>query len=540
MNYVEIILYSCTIFFISDLMFDDYYQILTSNEVGKQYANKTIFDRLLLIYDQKMYNKSFSVKSGPQQIAGAVAVFLSWLNLILFARYFPKFGLYILMFQHVFMTFLEFAGVLVIFVLAFSFTFKMLLGNQVAFHDFTGGLLTIFVWMIGELEYSDVILGSMSSDEFTSALNYTRTTQLIYLFFLVMISIVVMNLMTGLAVDDIDKIRSVAEVNKLAMLIDTQIYQEFSLPTSFHLFRKFRSYGNISYMKIHDYKKYCRQFENRNWFKKFFDDERMINPRDYKEAALNPLWQPIVDCDLDDLDGGYTSSSANTNNINDESGNGMDDNTMGTQFGNISYNLENKLKESNESTDLKLNDLKIEFKMLRYEMKLMAEQNNRLVKSLNALLHGQEFMLDQNKAITEKIQKSHSVIENSTQNLNLNHSRSQSGDGNLETVAENEEGLDLPNTSANSGPHDVSLDNQGNPILAESNDSNGLTGLNQETRNLGHIRRSGLRRNRFEAEDDLDFRIIEQTERYRRNLDRIRGAIDDNDNAASRRNLRRR
>merc|ERR1712087_261860 len=101
--------------------------------------------------------------------------------------------------------------------------------------------------------------------------------------------------------------RGVAEVNKLAMLIDTQIYQEFELPTSIRFFRRFRSYGNLSYLKIHDYKKYCRNFEKRGWFKKFFDDERVTNPKDYKLAAENPLWQPIVDDDIDDLDYDYNT-----------------------------------------------------------------------------------------------------------------------------------------------------------------------------------------------------------------------------------------
>ena len=66
---------------------------------------------------------------------GALAVFLAWLDLILFLGNVPWFGIYILMFIQVLRTFIFFLPILILFVAAFAFAFFMLLQNHVSIID---------------------------------------------------------------------------------------------------------------------------------------------------------------------------------------------------------------------------------------------------------------------------------------------------------------------------------------------------------------------------------------------------------------------
>jgi transient receptor potential cation channel subfamily A protein 1 len=54
---------------------------------------------------------------------GAVAIFLAWIVLVLFVRKFPMFGIYIVMFEDIVLTFLRFSIILVLFVVAFGLSF---------------------------------------------------------------------------------------------------------------------------------------------------------------------------------------------------------------------------------------------------------------------------------------------------------------------------------------------------------------------------------------------------------------------------------
>ena len=58
---------------------------------------------------------------------GAVAIFLAWIVLVLFVRKFPMFGIYIVMFEDIIMTFLRFSIILVLFVIAFGLAFYTML-----------------------------------------------------------------------------------------------------------------------------------------------------------------------------------------------------------------------------------------------------------------------------------------------------------------------------------------------------------------------------------------------------------------------------
>ena len=80
---------------------------------------------------------------------GAVALFVAWMDLLLFIRKIPRFGIYIVMFTDILQTFLQFSLVFFLFVVAFALAFFMLMQNQVSY-DFA---LAFFMLMQNQVSY---------------------------------------------------------------------------------------------------------------------------------------------------------------------------------------------------------------------------------------------------------------------------------------------------------------------------------------------------------------------------------------------------
>ena len=62
---------------------------------------------------------------------GAFGVFLAWINLILFLKRVPLLGIYVLMFNSILLTFIKFALIAFLFVVAFCLAFYMILYKAV-------------------------------------------------------------------------------------------------------------------------------------------------------------------------------------------------------------------------------------------------------------------------------------------------------------------------------------------------------------------------------------------------------------------------
>ena len=85
----------------------------------------------------------------------------------------------------------------VLFIAAYSFSFSLLSPSDQGFNSIPVSLLTTFVMMTGEIDYRDTFLAS-------SPLHALQKIFLVL--FILMISIAIMNLLTGLAVDDTNEI----------------------------------------------------------------------------------------------------------------------------------------------------------------------------------------------------------------------------------------------------------------------------------------------------------------------------------------------
>lgn len=93
----------------------------------------------------------------------------------------------------------------VLFIIAFSLSLSLLMPLDQGFTNIPISLLTTFVMMTGELDYRDTFLAG-------GPLHILQ--KIILVLFILVISIAIMNLLTGLAVDDTNEIMKRAKEEK--------------------------------------------------------------------------------------------------------------------------------------------------------------------------------------------------------------------------------------------------------------------------------------------------------------------------------------
>lgn len=159
---------------------------------------------------------------------GAIAVFLAWIDLVLFIQKFPRFGIYVVMFTDILFTFSQFFVVFFLFVIAFAISFYALFQNQVPFNSVPKSFIKTSVMMIGEFEF-DTIFNNEDNTNSTDV-KYPAASYIIFVIFLVIMSILLMNLLVGLAVDDIKAVQEQAALKRMAMQVDLALDVERIIP----------------------------------------------------------------------------------------------------------------------------------------------------------------------------------------------------------------------------------------------------------------------------------------------------------------------
>ncbi|XP_063677555.1 transient receptor potential cation channel subfamily A member 1-like isoform X7 [Bolinopsis microptera] len=166
------------------------------------------------------------IESEAQWQIGVFSVFIAWMNLIMFLRKFPKIGIYIVMFVTVLLTFLQIMIILLIFIVAFALSFNMVLDKFDAFTEVLPSIMKTFVMMTGELEYDGYYVDV--------PLYYPEASYALFICFVIVVPIVFMNLLVGLAVDDIKEVQHRAGLERSVMKIEL-IFQVENLLPQFYL-----------------------------------------------------------------------------------------------------------------------------------------------------------------------------------------------------------------------------------------------------------------------------------------------------------------
>jgi hypothetical protein len=144
----------------------------------------------------------------------AWSVFLSWVELILFIGRHPRAALYVHMFTSVLKVLL---GCLIMYspaLVAFALTFHLLMPTNDVFVDPVSSFLKVFTMMLGELEY---VSNFSPNSEYTSVNGHAATgsTQIIFVLFLIAFSIIIVNLLVGLTIGELDILKERARAIRL-------------------------------------------------------------------------------------------------------------------------------------------------------------------------------------------------------------------------------------------------------------------------------------------------------------------------------------
>eukprot|EP00092_Neocalanus_flemingeri_P015698 GFUD01016992.1.p1 GENE.GFUD01016992.1~~GFUD01016992.1.p1 ORF type:complete len:970 (+),score=249.34 GFUD01016992.1:268-3177(+) len=154
----------------------------------------------------------------------ALVIVLSWLECLIYFGLHPSLNTKVFMFYSVVATFFKFLLWYVFFIISFALSFYIMFHTDhkggepnadYPFFDKIGPCLTkSFAMFVGELEFSDI--------PFTN----NAISSILFIAFIFLIVVVLMNLLNGLAVSDIGLIREEAEVLSLKSQVDLISYWE--------------------------------------------------------------------------------------------------------------------------------------------------------------------------------------------------------------------------------------------------------------------------------------------------------------------------
>ena len=142
----------------------------------------------------------------------AWSVLLIWCDMTLLLGRIPSIGIYVYMWTHVLKTMIKVLVVFVPTLAAFSLSFFVLLPRNEAFADPVTAVLKAIAMMIGELDFVDNFTVDKSGDA-------EVTLQLIFLLFVLFVSIIIANLIIGLTVSEIDDLYNEARAIRLHKMV---------------------------------------------------------------------------------------------------------------------------------------------------------------------------------------------------------------------------------------------------------------------------------------------------------------------------------
>nr|KAI8750038.1 transient receptor potential cation channel subfamily A member 1-like [Biomphalaria glabrata] len=165
-----------------------------------------------------------------QWASGALAVFFVWFNCLVFLQRFDFFGIYVVMFLEILRTLLQVLCVFSILFIAFGLSLYVLMFNEESNSHSTPllSILRTFMMMI-EMEY----LSSFNegyTDNRDDTIHFGKLTIILYIAFAILMPLLLMNLLIGLAVGDIESVQRNARLKRLAMQVDLQINIETMVP----------------------------------------------------------------------------------------------------------------------------------------------------------------------------------------------------------------------------------------------------------------------------------------------------------------------
>ena len=213
-NKDDLVAYILVAISVSVLAFDELRQMF-ENITGYFLNYKNWLDLTMIItaivFLSVDFDCFFDVQRGevPSLEISAISIFLAWFNLVLLLGYIQTVGIYIYMFINVSKTLLFFILIYLPALIAFALCFYVLAPDELkAFDTPFKSVLKIMAMMIGELEYEENFLNDDGLNQpIRSRIMLARVMSV---FFVCFATIVIMNLLVGLTVSEMPKLRKEA------------------------------------------------------------------------------------------------------------------------------------------------------------------------------------------------------------------------------------------------------------------------------------------------------------------------------------------
>ncbi|XP_050517339.1 transient receptor potential cation channel subfamily A member 1 isoform X1 [Diabrotica virgifera virgifera] len=291
---------------------------------------------VLPIFGGVMYDLQFSCAS--------MTVFLSWFNLLLLLQRFDQVGIYVVMFLEILQTLIKVLMVFSILIIAFGLAFYILLsrGEHLSFKTIPMSLVRTFSMMLGEIDFLGTYVKPyyLTNDgQDRSFLPFPIPAFMILGLFMVLMPILLMNLLIGLAVGDIESVRRNAQLKRLAMQVVLHTELERKLPK--FVLEKVDKMEIVEYPNDAKSKGRFLDVILRKWFGNPFSDDAgvdiaMDNTEDYIVAELDKTKRKLknitkaletqqqflrlivqkmeIKTEADDVDEGVSSSNLGSSN----------------------------------------------------------------------------------------------------------------------------------------------------------------------------------------------------------------------------------
>ncbi|CAG9763000.1 unnamed protein product [Ceutorhynchus assimilis] len=146
-----------------------------------------------------------------QNHVSAFGILLAWLNFLYILGQFPFFGTYVAMYSSVQREFAKLFLVFACLLIGFTVSFCVLFPESEVFSNIYIGFLTILVMAIGEMNLDMIV----KPDEKDKVFMLRGSTEIIYATFVTCVTIILLNLLVGIAVSDIQGLRKTAKLTKL-------------------------------------------------------------------------------------------------------------------------------------------------------------------------------------------------------------------------------------------------------------------------------------------------------------------------------------
>jgi len=167
-----------------------------------------------------LLNFIFLIPSTPLWGAGALASFLTWFGVVLSLQFYDIFGIYVRMFLTITRTACQVLLISILFLTGFALSLHILAHTVPEFSNVGYALFSMFGYMMGEIQYELFI-----AEDKVGTLPHGVLTFMFVILLAILMSIVLANLLIGLAVGDIEKIKrnAIAEKRRLEVQFFTNV-----------------------------------------------------------------------------------------------------------------------------------------------------------------------------------------------------------------------------------------------------------------------------------------------------------------------------